>query len=105
MLNTLPDWFWIIYYAVLLITLGTAIYGVIRKRIRTLSICAMIFTLTVPIISLICSIGRAEEMNEFEHLISEFLQGAIWSIFAIVGYSFLLVWWYLFLFKNKRNKY
>ena len=104
MLETLPGWFWAIYYFVLLTTLVTAIYSVVRKRIMSLSIFAIIFTITVPIISLLNSIGRAEEMNEFEHLISQLQQGAFWSIFTTIGYLFLLVWWFLYLFKSKNKK-
>lgn len=102
-METLSGWFWAIYYLVLLTTVVTAIYSVVRKRIRSLSICAIVFALTVPIISLINSIGRAEEMNEFEHLLSQLQQGAIWSIFVIIGYLFLLVWWFLFFFKSKNE--
>ncbi|MDF2680940.1 MAG: rane protein [Brevibacillus sp.] len=40
-------------------------------------------------------------MNEFEHFISQLQQGAIWSLFTIIGYLFLLAWWVLFLFKIK----
>ncbi len=30
-------------------------------------------------------------MNEFEHLVSQLQQGAIWSVFTIIGYLFLLL--------------
>ncbi|WP_311520271.1 hypothetical protein [Paenibacillus albidus] len=82
-------------------TLGTAIFSVAKKRHKILSILAIIFTVTIPIVSLINSIGRTEGRNEFEHLVSQLQQGAIWSIFATIGYLFLLVWWGLFLFKSK----
>lgn len=99
--ETLPNWFWIIYYLFFFTTLGTSIFSVIRKKMKSLSILAIIFAVTVPIISLNNSIGRAEGMNEFEHLIRQLQQGAIWSIFTIIGYLFLLVWWVLFLLKSK----
>lgn len=99
--ETLPNWTWVIYYLFLLTTLGTAITSVLRKKMKSLSILAIIFAVTVPIISLINSIGRAEGMNEFEHLISQLQQGAIWSMFTIIGYLYLLVWWVLFLLKSK----
>ncbi|CAM4147759.1 hypothetical protein [Lederbergia lenta] len=99
--ETLPNWFWAIYYLLLIATLGIAVFSIVKKKMKSLSIVAIVFCVTVPVISLINSIGRPEEMNEFEHLISQLQQGAIWSIFTIVGYSFLLVWWFLFLFKSK----
>ncbi|MED4752539.1 hypothetical protein [Brevibacillus choshinensis] len=99
--ETLPNWFWVLYYLFLLATFGTALFSVIRKKMIRLSILAIIFVVTVPIISLINSIGRTEGMNEFEHLISQIQQGAIWSIFTVIGYLFLLVWWVLFLLKAR----
>ncbi|WP_243291787.1 hypothetical protein [Bacillus sp. FJAT-47783] len=99
--ETLPNWFWAIYYLFLFTTLGTAIFSFIKKKRNILSIVAIAFTVTIPIISLINSIGRPEGMHELEHLVSQLQQGAIWSIISIIGYLFLLVWWVLFLFKTK----
>ena len=99
--ETLPNWFWAINYLFLLTTLGTAIFCVIKRKMKGLSVTAIVFTLIVPIVSLINSIGRVEGMNEFEHLVSQFQQGAIWSVFVIIGYLFLLVWWVLFFFRNQ----
>ncbi|OPA78718.1 MULTISPECIES: hypothetical protein [Paenibacillus] len=99
--ETLPNWFWALYYLFLLTTLGTAVFIVIRKKIRSLSMVAIVFTVTIPIIGLINSIGRAEGINEFEHLIIQLQQGAIWSIYIILGNLFLLLWWVLFLLKIK----
>lgn len=105
MLETLPDWFWALYYLFFLATLGTAIFSVVKNKQRGLSILTIVFTVTIPIISLINSIGRVEGMNEFEHLFSQLRQGAVWSIFTVIGYIFLLVWWVLILFKSKsKNK-
>ncbi|QHA90863.1 hypothetical protein [Bacillus sp. N1-1] len=101
--DTLPSWFWVIYYLFLLTTLGTTIYSVVKRKMKGLSIVAILFTVTVPIIVLINSIGRAEGMNEFEHLVSQLQQGAIWSYFTSIGYLFLLLWWVLFLFKSRVN--
>ncbi len=72
---------------------------------KSLSIVAIVFCVTVPIISLINCIGRLPGMNEFEYLIFQLQQGATWSIFTIVGYLYLLFWWVLFLLKRKtRNQ-
>lgn len=103
--ETLPKWFWVIYYLFLVITIGTAIFSVMRKKMISLSIVAIIFAATVPIVSLISSIGRVEGINEYEHFIRQLQQGAIWSIYAIIGYLFLVGWWVLFLLKSKtRNQ-
>jgi hypothetical protein len=101
--DTLPNWFWVIYYLFLLTTLGTTIYSFVKRKMKGLSIIAILFTVTVPIIVLINSIGRAEGMNEFEYLVSQLQQGALWSYFTSIGYLFLLLWWVLFLFKSRVN--
>lgn len=102
-METLPGWFWIIYYSFLLITLGTTIFSLIRKKLISLSIIAIIFSMTIPLVSLIYSIGRSDEHNEFEHLFSQLQQGAIWSIYVSIGYLYLLIWWLLF-FNEKEIK-
>ena len=104
MSETLPNWFWTIYYLFLLVTLGTALLSVIKRKMSRLSFIAIVLTLAIPLVSLINSIGRPEEINEFEYLVSQLQQGAIWSVFIMVGYLFLIVWWGLFLFKSKAKK-
>ena len=104
MWETLPNWFWIILYLFLLVTLGTAIFSLVKGKIKNLSIIAIVFSLTVPIVSLINSIERAEGMNELDYLKYELQQGAIWSVYVISGYLFLLVWWIVFFFKKDSNK-
>lgn len=100
MWETLPGWFWGLYYLFLLATLGIAIFSFVKQKHRRLSILAIVFAVTVPIISLLNSIGRLEGMNEIEYLFSQLRQGAVWSIFTVIGYLFLLVWWALILFKT-----
>ncbi|MFZ3591256.1 hypothetical protein ACOI1C_18940 [Bacillus sp. DJP31] len=99
--ETLPTWFWIIYYLCLLTSLGTAIFSVIRKKIIGLSIIAIFLTMTVPLISFLNSMGRAEGLNEFEHLVNHLQQGSVWSFYTILGYVYLLIWWVLLLNKSK----
>ncbi|HZG15393.1 MAG TPA: hypothetical protein VE710_10260 [Candidatus Bathyarchaeia archaeon] len=103
--ETLPKWFWAIYYLFLATTFGTAIFSLIKMKMKmkSLSIVAIAFTVTVPIISLINSIGRSEGMNEFEHFVSQLQQGSFWTIFAITGYLYVIVWWALFFRKSKAN--
>jgi hypothetical protein len=98
--ETLPNWFWALYYLFLLITLGATILSILKRKLIGLSILAMMISVTVPIISLLSSTDRAEGMNEFEHFLGQLQQGAIWSVLVVFGYLFLLVWWALFLFKK-----
>ncbi|WP_045523338.1 hypothetical protein [Neobacillus niacini] len=97
--ETLPSWVWVFYYLFLFLTLGIGISNVIRKRMLGLSIIAIVLTTTVPIISMLNSIGRAKGMNEFEHLVAQLQQGSIWSIYAVLSFLYIAV----FLIKNKMN--
>jgi hypothetical protein len=102
--ETLPNWFWNLYYLFLLTTLGTAIYSLVKnknKLMSILSILAIVLVVFIPIVSIVNSIGRAPDIDEYEHLVSQLQQGATWSIFTITGYLFLLVWWVIFLFNIK----
>jgi hypothetical protein len=94
---TLPEWFWTVYYLFLLLTLATTIISIIKKRYIKMSLLTICLTLTIPIISLINSIGRLEGLNEFQHLIKELQNAAVWSLYVSLGYIALVVWWVLFI--------
>jgi hypothetical protein len=103
--ETLPSWFWVIYYSFLLITLSASLFSVIRKRNVILSIINIVFVVTVPITALLNSIGRVEGINEFEHLVGQLQQGEIWSMYVLIGYLFIVIWWFVFfLWKEVKSK-
>lgn len=102
--ETLLNWVWIIYYTFILATLGASILSIIRKKNIILSIISAVLTITIPIISIINSIGREKGVDEFEHLIAHLQQGSPWSIYAVTGFFYLVVWWAIFLIKRKRRK-
>jgi hypothetical protein len=91
--------FWIIYYLLLMTIFVRAIYSVIKKKQIPLAMIAILVIISVPMVSLMNSIGKPLEMNEFEFLAREFKQGALWAIFTIAGYLYLLVWFILSLKK------
>ncbi|WP_079508649.1 hypothetical protein [Mesobacillus jeotgali] len=91
--------FWIIYYLLLMTIFVRAIYRVIKKRQVAMAMIAILLIISVPMVSLMNSIGRPLEMNEFQFLALEFKQGALWAIFTIAGYAYLLVWFFLSLKK------
>ncbi|MFP7296881.1 hypothetical protein [Neobacillus niacini] len=64
------------------------------------SVIAIVLTITVPIISMFNSMGRAKDTNEFEHLIAQLQQGSIWSFYAVLGFLYIAV----FLIKNKMHQ-
>lgn len=100
--TSLPDWFWILYYAFLLLTFGVSIISIMKKRNRILPIINLIILITVPVVSFINSIGRSAP-NEFQHLVIHLMQGSLWAIYAFVGYLFILVWWILFFYNLSKT--
>lgn len=89
---TLPAWFWIGYYLFILIIFTSSIFNIIKKRMFISSFIALLITITVPMISLINSIDRPVEQNEYEHLLIQLKQGSIWCIYTCIG----LVWFVFF---------
>ncbi|RNB93062.1 hypothetical protein EDM60_24560 [Brevibacillus parabrevis] len=88
----MPGWFWAIYYLFFLIPAGTAVFCLARKKNKRMSVAAMLLALLLPVVSLWKSIGRAEEMDEFEHFVMELLQGSLWAVFVLASYVFLFAW-------------
>ncbi|PPA81224.1 hypothetical protein C4A76_23960 [Brevibacillus laterosporus] len=103
-METLPNWFWIIYYLFLLATLKTTLSSLVKKQVlRIVSSFTIIFVCTIPFIGLIHSIERQDGLNEFEYFRGQLQQGEMWTIYSIVGYVYLLVWWGLVIRKEKIN--
>ncbi|EST54883.1 hypothetical protein T458_10225 [Brevibacillus panacihumi W25] len=102
--ETLPNWFWIMYYLFLLATIGTAFYCFVQHTLRGLSIIAIVLSVIIPITGIINSIGRLEGLNEFEHFVVQLQQGFIWPILTMLGYLYLLVWWMFFLKHTAKNQ-
>ncbi|MBT2682792.1 hypothetical protein [Bacillus sp. ISL-37] len=90
---------WIILYLLLMIIFVRAIYSVIKKKQVPMAMIAILVIISVPMVSLMNSINRPLEMSEFEFLARELKQGALWAIFTIAGYLYLLVWFILSLKK------
>ncbi|TCT22582.1 hypothetical protein EDD68_1081 [Melghiribacillus thermohalophilus] len=94
--ESLPDLFWFFYYIVLLITLGTAIFHLVQKKGKIISMLTIFFTVTTPIVSFMNSIGRDSGVNELEHFMMNLTQGSLWAIYSMTGYLMIMVFWILF---------
>lgn len=94
--ETLSVWFWIGYYLFILLIFTTAVISVIKKRRMAMSMIAILLTISVPMVSLMNSIGRPVDTNEFEFLAAQLKHGALWAIFALVGYAYMLYWFISF---------
>ncbi|WP_186579507.1 hypothetical protein [Aquibacillus kalidii] len=100
--ESLPSWVWFVYYLFLFATIALAITYIMKKKRRNLSIIAILFSISTPIIGILNSIGRARNVNEWEHMIIQFQQGAIWSIYVVLGFLYLLVYWGIMLIQNNK---
>jgi hypothetical protein len=100
--ETLPNWFWLVYYLSLLLTIGTGIFSIILKKNVWMSIIAVVVTASIPIVGFVNGMEREEGQNELDQLILNLQQGSIWAIYIVLGYIFLLVWWFFF-FSNKKK--
>lgn len=95
-METLPDWFWILVYLFLLVTLGRAVFSIAKKKHTVFSVLIILCCFAVPILSFMNSTYREYDMNEFEHLLSELQNGELWSIIVIIGYILIFSWWGIF---------
>ncbi|MEE1130961.1 MAG: hypothetical protein UHX00_04935 [Caryophanon sp.] len=92
-METLPGWFWILYYAFLLLTLLTAIICLVKWQRGAASAFVIILTLAIPIVTFVNAIGRFEHMNEWQYFVHALSHGAIWATFVTISYGCLAVWW------------
>ena len=83
----------------LAVTIGVAIYNVSTQKTRRMYLLVIWVAITVPIVSILNSIVAPPELNEYQHLVNELHQGALWAWYASSGYLFLSVWWILLLLK------
>ena len=96
--SILPGWFWLIYYSFLFIVLSVGVINIVKKRMYFLSIFAVALTFLVPFISIVNSLFLVGT-NELAHLIAELQQGKKWSMFALVGYTYMVLYLAVFVIK------
>ena len=85
-------WIWGIYYLFLLLTSIIAIINIFKNKNKVGSFIAIIFSFTIPIISIINSVGRNEGVNEFKHLLINVKNWEIWAIYLLIGYMYILIY-------------
>jgi hypothetical protein len=103
--ESLPNWFWSIYWLLTLITIGTAIRYLLLKKMQLFSIIVIVISVSIPIAGMLNSVPRPDGMNEFEHIFNMLQEGAMWSIYITFGYAILLIWWLLIAIKIIRNRH
>jgi hypothetical protein len=95
--ETLPDWFWFVYYLFFFTSFGTALSCLVKRRRISFAFLVFILVFTIPVLGLLNGIERGPDLNEAEHLLQSLLKGEIWSIYIAAGYVALLIWWIFFI--------
>jgi hypothetical protein len=91
-METLPFWFWILYYLFILSTLVMSIIHLFRKRNVLFSTVALLLSIIIPVSSLFFSIGRPEG-NEFGFMFQQAFAGSLWALFLLAGHLIMIIWW------------
>lgn len=99
--ETLPYWFWIIYYMFIVVSVGVSIFAMYKKNHIVLSSINIFAVISFYFVGLIGNIGRPEgtELDFFKQNLAE---GKFWAIYIVICVFFVLFWWFKFL-TNKSN--
>lgn len=95
-METLPTGFWILFFSIILLTLGTAIYCCFRNRMIYWAYAVIVVALFVPIAGLPLTAQRAGGQNEWDYLISRIGEGSTWAILIGLSMLYIVAWWVLF---------
>ena len=104
-METLPVWFWSIYYFFILGTLVMSLISIFRKRNAILSAITFLFSIIAPVIVFGIAIGRPSGSNEISFIFSEAISGNFWAIFVIFVFCEMLFWWIKKLYSDICNKH
>lgn len=102
--ETLPQWFWILYYSLMLITIASALFSIRKQRYRWGGMLTIFFTLSIPVVGLVHGIYRGENQNELEQWLSDLVKGEIWAFYLLFGYIYVIVWWVLLIRNRVRSQ-
>ena len=100
--ESIPNWFWGIYYLFLLSILIIGFRSFIKDKNKTSSIISIIFAITIPLLGIVKSIERTKGLNELEYLLIKLQKGSFLAIYSVIWYLYLLIWLILFLVKSRK---
>ncbi|WP_377890614.1 hypothetical protein [Alkalihalobacillus sp. R86527] len=92
--ETLPAWFWVIYYLVLIGTMAMSVRAIFQGKIVALSVIGVVLIVLSQLLS-INLIGRMEG-TELDYVVSSLHGGALWAYALVAIYSYLVFWWILY---------
>jgi hypothetical protein len=101
---SMPAWFWIIFYAFLIISWGTSIYFLFRGEVQRLL--SLLNVLVVPlflVLVFVTSLNRAD-VTEAQYFMESIESGKLWSIFSLLLLIYIVYYWIHLLYKGRRKK-
>ncbi|MDN4073994.1 hypothetical protein [Fictibacillus terranigra] len=96
--ETLPDWLWLLFYSFIGLTLLATIINLLKKVHIKATIINLAFVIATPVVSFMFALGRPKGNTEWNHLITGIVSGSPWAAIILIGYSFMLYWWFRFSF-------
>ncbi|QAS51507.1 hypothetical protein [Halobacillus litoralis] len=103
-METVAPWTLILYYLFLLVVLGTSLFSLMKKRSISSALVTAFIVITIPLVTIINSIGRSEGHNEWDHLLHSIQNGEVWAIYVGLGNLFSIVWLLIFFFSRKMKR-
>ncbi|MFD2629896.1 hypothetical protein [Oceanobacillus kapialis] len=100
--ETLPSWFWVLYYCFFLVTIATAIWCMRQKRLVNVACAALILSIMIPIAHMFYNNGKVEGLNELAYFMQNVDQGDLWAIYLLALYCYIVVWWGMVAVKGKK---
>ncbi|WP_087973419.1 hypothetical protein [Oceanobacillus rekensis] len=95
-METLPTWFWIIYYIIIFLTLVSGIINWVRRIYSPLAAITIILSLLTPLVGFLYSIGRPVGINEYEYVMAQFQMRNLWSVFIVFAHIYFIIWGFMF---------
>lgn len=99
--ETLPHWFWILYYGLLLLTIGSAFFSIKKQRDIWRAMITIFVTLSIPVVGFLNGIYREGDQNEWEQWLSHLGTGELWALYLLFSYVYVIVWWVSLIRKRK----
>ncbi|MGP4062896.1 hypothetical protein [Halobacillus sp. H74] len=103
-METVAPWTLILYYLFLLLVLGTSLFSLMKKRSISLALVTAFIVITIPLVTIINSIGRSEGYNEWDYFLHSIQIGEVWAIYVGLGNLFSIVWLLIFFFSRKMKR-
>jgi hypothetical protein len=99
--ETLPQWFWLLYYSLMLFTFVSAFFSIKKQQDIWRAMITIFVTLSIPVVGSVNGIYRGENQNELEQWLSDLGKGELWALYLLFGYIYLIVWWGSLIRKRK----